>query len=526
MTTTSKAQNCNNAKVNGVFYMELCPRLNVPIVPVNETNDTARIRRAIDAVEVGGGGRLVFSLSQYGNGTYYVDDTIDLKSSMIIEGVTKRSVNGASASTIVQLATDKALFRIKDNKFDITIRDIGLRGTRLPNGTSTSTAILAENADSNQSSVGFKFSNIIFSDFNRGIHVRSIRGTTSWQFDNVRLDHCTFEGNDTGIELDADNTGWSMTSIDFASVPPDRTSPVVKTYAMNLLRSGYVSMDLIIGNGTCGSPPTQGSEPPPLSGTFIYVKNHGNLSIKSSASECFKTGLELDGQTKTYPVYVVNNVFDIIIKNTAVISIGNHYGNFWKVYKPQVSGYSDVISIGDRFCYPLLNPLSTPPRTDNYCADSKFELIYAGPTGPNPTLQIMSNQAEVAENLSKTLLKIQNANPNKVLLELGNFNGYIDQATGNYIHQEFNYTLKRDGIGWLSFEASQNDPYKGFSFNGPIKLPMYCAVVADGCPLLPGGIAPDGSMVFCKDCQPNTSPCQGGGNGALAIVIQGQWRCK
>ncbi|HMS39964.1 MAG TPA: hypothetical protein PKE69_07055 [Pyrinomonadaceae bacterium] len=506
MVSKLNAQTCGtNGQLNGVFYMVCFSRLS------GETTDTQRIRRALDAVEVNGGGRLVFSLSQYGNGTYYVDDTITLdngNSNLIIEGVTKRSVVGVSASTIQlkgsgTLENEKPLFKIEHNVFDVTIRDIGLAAE-----TKTyTTAILAKNTSSNQSSTGFKFSNIVFSRFDKGIHVKSANGTTSWQFDNVRLDHCSFEYTNTGIQLDADNTGWNMSSIAFNEVPENG-------YAMKLIRSGYVSMDLIIGNGTCDYNVAQGIEPPSKSETFIYVKHHGNLSIKSSASECFKKGLDLDGQTKTYPVYVVNNVFDITIKNTSVVSIANQYGNFWRVYKPQVSGASDVTSIGDRFCYPLTDD----NRPNNYCANSKFELIYS-PTGPNPTLQIMSNQAEVDENLSKALLKIQNANPNKTLLELGNFNGNFD-GNGNYIHNEFNYALKRNGIGWLSFEASQADPYRGFSFNGPVKLPEY--TVSN----LPVGIAPSGSMVFCSNCQENTNPCQGGGNGALAIVIQGQWRCK
>ncbi|MCO6510836.1 MAG: hypothetical protein J5I65_08585 [Aridibacter famidurans] len=35
----------------------------------------------------------------------------------------------------------------------------------------------------------------------------------------------------------------------------------------------------------------------------------------------------------------------------------------------------------------------------------------------------------------------------------------------------------------------------------------------------------DGSMVFCPDCRRDTEPCQGGGSGAPAMVVNGRWSC-
>ncbi|REJ77980.1 MAG: hypothetical protein DWQ47_16655 [Acidobacteria bacterium] len=35
----------------------------------------------------------------------------------------------------------------------------------------------------------------------------------------------------------------------------------------------------------------------------------------------------------------------------------------------------------------------------------------------------------------------------------------------------------------------------------------------------------DGSMVFCPDCRRDSEPCQGGGNGAPAMVVNGRWTC-
>ena len=35
----------------------------------------------------------------------------------------------------------------------------------------------------------------------------------------------------------------------------------------------------------------------------------------------------------------------------------------------------------------------------------------------------------------------------------------------------------------------------------------------------------NGSMVYCANCRRDTTPCQGGGTGAPAMVVGGQWSC-
>jgi hypothetical protein len=36
---------------------------------------------------------------------------------------------------------------------------------------------------------------------------------------------------------------------------------------------------------------------------------------------------------------------------------------------------------------------------------------------------------------------------------------------------------------------------------------------------------PDGSLVYCANCRRSTTPCQGGGSGAPAMKVAGQWSC-
>lgn len=55
-------------------------------------------------------------------------------------------------------------------------------------------------------------------------------------------------------------------------------------------------------------------------------------------------------------------------------------------------------------------------------------------------------------------------------------------------------------------------------FGAPVKMPSVRFSA------LPQG-RDDGSMVYCPDCRRNTTPCQGGGSGSPAMVVNGRWSC-
>lgn len=279
-----------------------------------------------------------------------------------------------------------------------------------------------------------------------------------------------------------------MSSSNFIA-PPDG-------YGIKVLAGGYISMNLLIGNGSANR--TQ-NPPIPLSETFIYIKRHNVVSIQNSVGEGYRLGIDLDGQIhKNSPIHLINNNMNVWIKNSSVVSTGNFYGNAHGVQELKVEGDSDVVSIGDRFCYP----------GSTYCAGSNWKLIIPNPDGPKPTLQVLAHR-EAGGNTP--MMKIQHPSADKVLLELGN---YGTDGTPFY------YSIKRDASGWLSFEGNQGTNYTGYKFNGPVTVPSYTFAN------LPTNTTLNGSLVFCSNCVENSNPCQSGGSGAMAAFYNNLWHCK
>jgi hypothetical protein len=55
-------------------------------------------------------------------------------------------------------------------------------------------------------------------------------------------------------------------------------------------------------------------------------------------------------------------------------------------------------------------------------------------------------------------------------------------------------------------------------FGAPVQMPTFTQNA------LPAG-KPNGSMIYCSNCRRSTTPCQGGGTGAPAMVVGNQWSC-
>jgi hypothetical protein len=479
-----KAQNqndCLNGQKNGIYYTNCW---------ADAADDTVRLQDAVDLAR----GKLIFNEENY-----EITNPIEIRySNKILEGLSVNTSSIFNTTKITQKTSGKSLFFIGSNVYEISIRDLGLAGG---NGTTGTIGILAQSTTS-VGSAKFQFSNLKFYNFDKGIYVNSSNG--QWQFDNVKLDHSTFEGNRIGIELNAQNSGWSMNNNVFyvpASTFCNSTSEQeenLKTYGIKIIRGAYISMNLMVGNG-----PVVGSGSQAC--TFIYIKEHSVLSIQNSANEGFATSLNLDGVDKNYSVSLVNNGFgkDVIIKNSTVVSSGNFYGYSLGISRPKISGFSDVYSIGDRFC--LFGSV--------YCANSGFSIEG---TSTLYKANVIDDSTNIA-NQNRSVTSIVTNLDDKNLLELGK-----EVTNGSGVITKYTYNLKRDLNGWLVFQGNQSSPYKGYSFDAPVKLPTKLFV--DLSSLL--STAGDGAMVFCSNCQQNTSPCGSGTSGALAVVINGQWRCK
>jgi hypothetical protein len=475
-TLSSMAQNqpgCSGGKRNGIIHTDCW---------ADTGDDTARLNAALSIST----GKIIFNEINYS-----ISGTLTLFPYRLLQGAGISVDATHNSPKIFQTAVGIPTFKIGAGVVGVSIRDLAIIAPANAKSNALSVGILAEAPGSpNVASQNTEFSNLRISGFSKGIFVNST-GTTSWQFDNVKLDHCLFEANSTGVEINADNSGWTMTNNNFVVLKDG--------YGIKVRHAGYVNIMLAVGNGAVpGSPTVNSSE------TFILLEQFTGVTIQNSVAEGFRNGIIIDATRKSAPVVLMNNIVGIEIKEASVTSIGNSYFGVTAPSLVKIIGNSEVYSVGDRFC--IYEGHTTPGGTST-CNGAGWQLL-PNSAGTMPTLYA-ANTVDGADNFSKAVLQILNPSSNKPLLELG-VSGY-------------SYTLKRDNNGWLVFEGSQADPYKGFIFNAPVKLQAYTRT------LLPNGTTAPGSTAYCLDCIPNTSPCQSGVGalGTLATVRNdSQWHCN
>ncbi|MGB7210109.1 MAG: hypothetical protein WBD27_15740 [Pyrinomonadaceae bacterium] len=501
---------------------------------------TACIQAAVDSIF---SGKVIFD-QQY----YEVNNTIKLRSYITIEGSGSNTnpmvmTDSQPSSHIRMTGTGKAIFTIGKNSdgtpaayfTSIAIRDIGLSATT-DNGT---IGILAEGSLPHGGD-HFEFKNIQFQGFHRGIMVKA--ADRGWQFDNVKLDHCKFivpQGNridptivprddnsppelrNIGVYVDSLNSGWQISGIELVLGKTTR--------GFHFQGLAYSTIDSVIANGVPIPVPGGDPDTQPVANASIYVKDHGSLRISNSVSEGVGYDLKVEGPGLLYPITLESNSFQgrVDISASTVISTGNQFGleQPWSgdplgIYQsplPVAKNGAKVYSVGDKFCFDYYQSLARC-RTSGWQMETNSELVYGiGQFGNTIAKPTSIEHAELPETANTPLLSVfstSTANFQKrPLLRLGQRAG-VDQH---------HYSLSRNSLnGYLEFEGSQPAPYTGYSFNGPIKLP---SVTVAG---LPGSFG-NGTLIFCSDCLPNTTPCVGGGTtapGALAISVGYNWSCK
>jgi hypothetical protein len=490
----------NFVATRGVYYMSCFLRGN------GQTDDTLRIQFAVDFIV---SGKLIFD-----ERNYTVTGPINLHSYLILEGAGTGTTYIPSPSQITLTSsgsktTPKGIFKIGESVYDVTIKDLGLQAAPLTNYTY---GILGQGAYP-AASLNFEFSNLRFTGLTTGIKVQATDSLKSFQFDNVKLEHCTFENCATGIHINSFNSGWQINSIEFYA-----GAGAVGLY---MERGTYTTIDSMIGNGVFTNPAPP-AVPEPLSDSLIILKERASaITIRNCVTEGFINDIKVDGNNLTAPIHLTGNFFQglVEVKNATLLSTGNQFGITVGNYvapQPIINGRTQLYSIGDKFC----SEGAPNCVTGGYVAQEDAVILFGSsqlknttivPTFMNHYLNIESALAN--EPLNRPMLSIFTPTSlGRPLLKLG-------QADLSDALIPRNYILSiNPNNNWLNFtaQAGQNTGYK---FDGPVKLPSFEAA------LLPPVIE-EGSMVFCRLCLPGSNPCTSGGAGALAVSIGSAWVCK
>jgi hypothetical protein len=508
-------------------------------------DDTEAIRNALLFLAGKTGGTLYFPVGQY-----KVTKTLTLPSGIVLQGVSGRSSSsfftGAGAlktqTKIIYAgnpSTDPSIFRIGELQESIRLRDIELIGAS-ESGTSGVEAVGRETSVGQGTTQLISFDNMIFTNFDIAINVHNGVPTKSqtactgecdeWHFDYVKLDSCQFTHNLTaGIYVDTFNTDWSIKNTNFA-LPKKQSGRAAD--AIYIKRAGAFNVQSTFAGG---DDPTTAP-----GGDFLDVQYIGLLSINNSGAEALDHGLvygqDTEAGTLSSAITVVSSALSDILLTKPVnyISSGNKYGGQNVV---TTSAGIRIYSTGDRFCGD---------------ADT-----VANPCGPGVTLPLPADQHIGFQGIGKVMFQTGqlknglvpaipatfNADTNdegssvlkvvvpdvsgkeKPLLELGT---EVLDSNGNAVLNgsgdptKFVYRLSRDKIsGYLKFTGTQGSPWQGYIFDAPLRISSKTQSQ-----LASEGVAGVGALIYCVDCVVGSSPCSGGGSGALAVSSATQWNCK
>ena len=462
---------------------------------------TLTIRNALAFIATRQGGTLIFPDGDYvvgttdGNTRDLKFEALTLPSGTIIQGagsnasIPTTNTPLRSSSTRIRLRNPRqSIFRIGGCTNQVTLRNIELLGNSALYGEAPRDSTgdygveglgkwaldPATGASSPNVSHAFKFENVTFQNFDKGIYVHNANdekcdGKTqlcgSWQFDYVIVDHGIFINNNAGVWIDTYNTDWKITNSMFgyvASRPPGD--------GIHISKAGAVLVEQSWGGGY--------NHAESIGGTFIWVGTIASLTVINSGSENGQRSIYMLplGGVSSLNISVIGSIFSDKIElggRINYISTGSFYGARTIHADPNVT----ITSTGDRFC---LDPNVLPGR----CTDESGKAV--SDPGIASRARIMFQTGQVGD---------------------GTAANHIDSRP-NF----FGYNVEI-GDGLL-----QMDPNITFSDLTKWELP------ASNRPKLK-----DGAIVYCKDCKKNpTGICaqgQLGTDGAFAKRINSQWRC-
>jgi hypothetical protein len=471
---TGAAQNqngCVNGQRNGITYTDCW---------VDPGDDTSRLQAAIN-LQVG---KVVFNEKNYS-----ISGSLQIYSHRTIEGLTSNPGPSFDGSRITQITANTPIFTIGEGIYNVSIKDIGFAS-----GVAGVVGIKA--AGTNGSSQNFHFSNLHFQNLSKGIHVEA--NGAQYQFDNIRLEHSVFVHCDYAVHVNSWNSGWQISNIN--------VDAKLGNVGFYFEKSTYTSINLVIGNGNTGGSGS-GSK-------LFWIKEHGNLSIQNSVSEGFIEHIDIDAPAHEGVIYLMNNHYNgkVTVKNAMVVSSGNSF--VWSggtAVDAIAKGTTYIFSMGDKFCS------FNNPCTDGWQFQDSARMIYeAGVFKNTTTVPTSINYDPIYGSPALSIIAPTNASGS--LLRLGRGTIFYDVTRKEGASSE---------AGFLEFVGNQAG-FGGYSFKtqgGTVNV-NYNGSVTFGTSLYSSlGSPPDGTVVYCSNCQ-QSATCASGGSGALAKMIAGTWKCN
>ena len=462
---------------------------------------TKTIRNAMAYMASRQGGTLMFPDGDYivgttdGNTRDAAYQAITIPSGVTIVGsssnvsVTRSVMPQRQSAARIRLRNDRqSIFRIGSCTNQVTIRNIELlgnvplanEGTRSRDRTygveglgkwSIDPATKAELINSSQY---FRFENVVFQDLDTGIRVTNLNQDEKCDESRQRCNQWQFDY----IKVDHvvflnNNTGIYVdtfnTDWNITNSQFFYMAGLAPGNGIRVKRAGALLIQNSFGGGY-----SYGHD---IGGTFLYVDTVGSITMINSAAEKGQRSIFVspEGGVSNVMLTVIGSIFgDKIELNGRLnyISTGNFYGAATVVAQKDVT----ITSVGDRFCY-------DPLVFAGYCKDVR------GATARDPGFnggRIMFQTGRVTEGSGGTLIN-----------ERPNYFGHDVQIE--------NGTLRLDA---------------NLSYRDLVTL----ANGSEGRPP-----APDGTLVYCKDCKKTPSGTCGQGSpgtdGAFAKRINRQWRC-
>ncbi|HEV7646485.1 MAG TPA: hypothetical protein VGO50_21300 [Pyrinomonadaceae bacterium] len=466
------------------------------------SDDTQAIIDGLNALDAIGGGTLFFPNGYFNVGTTSTTAgylPIELPSNTILQGIAGSLTGGSYGSSRITLISpgnptgihNKAVFKIGEWKYGITIRDVGLLGYDTANSGGIVPGSIGVLGEGNFPNSTFKitFSEMDIAGFNVGIDVRQCKAANvlglncaedpeedpptllqPWQFDQVKVDHVSFTNN-IGVRIDTMNSDWNFSSCWFNTpVDTGEDADHPSTIGIHLKRGGFIQMNNTFGGGTGGAP----------GGAFIYINSEARLQIVNSQTENINNSI-IYGRDRILPgeqyadmgntasaIVITGSQFGAPIKlrgRVAFVSTGNNYAaDTIQTDNAMVRVYS----MGDKFCY------------DGYQS--------AGPACTSPGV---SGPGTIVFSTGAP--------------EEGSFDG-----SGNPIGGAIRELPNKFGVRSVFSKEVQL---------GTVTYSVLSSTYS---------AADNGTLLYCSDCAANsgTGACQASGGGALAKRIGGAWKCN